>query len=906
MPGPSLVPFSNFLDSLGKAANETQKRHLFTELAACGFEDDRLATSLALGAEYKVHFAQAGLLRRGSVDSYYGSLIIEFENDLRKSGEHALEQLQAYVAGAWREDGSTDRQYLAVATDGSIWRTFIPRANVHLDHLEPEQVLLSPVEEWKRSGSDDAASLRDFLNRLFYRKDPIKPTAGNFARDFGRNSPAYQAATDLLRRKYEEVKDTPQLAVLQKIWSKSLQLVYGSDEADAELFIRHTYLANLARLLVWSALEHHTPSRSEIEDVLSGKYFRGRQVANLVEDDFFRWHSIPSATLATTAWAGLRNQLAGYDLGAVKEDILKPLYEDLVDPSSRHDLGEYYTPDWLATQVTRRLLHGWDWNKGTPKLLDPTCGSGTFLRTCIDELRSHVTGQQGADLLNTLLSCVMGIDVHPLAVVIARATYLLAIKDLVIHASDPITLPVFLADSLLFADVEYTPSLLERTFPLQLDETEYPVDIDFVRSGPDYEATIEDVIAVARSFASTAKRAADLVESDVKASLTKRVATRLDHLRDPDLLPTLARMTLELAKLIIEERDGIHGFLLKNHYRPAMLRQAFDLVLGNPPWLTISQIHTTGYKAQVVKEATRYKIAGKSPGEIGHIDLATIFLAHSAAVFLTPREDNVSLRLGLVMPRSIFSATQHRLLRGRTYSVAMDIRELWDLANVAPLFNVPSCVAFAAATAPGKAVRTPGRKFEGRLPAKDVTWDVARKYLNSSTVAYELAFLGKRTAWREVEPGASVTSASYKAQPYARRFSQGAILYPQTLLVVQPDRPIRAGQRQALVRTNPAAALGAKLRTAQVNHVVNVENLFRTAAAEHIAPYTHIPPLWMVVLPTLGKPGDAIFGPVSAEHLRRTGLIESADWERWAEKEWERVRKQGDAVAAPQPSKPSS
>lgn len=231
MPGPSLVPFSNFLDSLGKAANETQKRHLFTELAARGFEDDRLATSLALGAEYKVHFAQAGLLRRGSVDSYYGSLIIEFENDLRKSGEHALEQLQAYVAGAWREDGSTDRQYLAVATDGSIWRTFIPRANVHLDHLEPEQVLLSPVEEWKLSGSDDAASLRDFLNRLFYRKDPIKPTAGNFARDFGRNSPAYQAATDLLRRKYEEVKDTPQLAVLQKIWSKSLQLVYGSDEA---------------------------------------------------------------------------------------------------------------------------------------------------------------------------------------------------------------------------------------------------------------------------------------------------------------------------------------------------------------------------------------------------------------------------------------------------------------------------------------------------------------------------------------------------------------------------------------------------------------------------------------------------------------------------------------------------
>ena len=38
-------------------------------------------------------------------------------------------------------------------------------------------------------------------------------------------------------------------------------------------------------------------------------------------------------------------------------DLLKQLYQYLVPRHLRHDLGEYYTPDWLAQRV-----------------LDPACG----------------------------------------------------------------------------------------------------------------------------------------------------------------------------------------------------------------------------------------------------------------------------------------------------------------------------------------------------------------------------------------------------------------------------------------------------------------------------------------------------------------------------------------------------
>ena len=55
--------------------------------------------------------------------------------------------------------------------------------------------------------------------------------------------------------------------------------------------------------------------------------------------------------------------------------MLKALYESLIDPAQRHDLGEYYTPDWLAAKLTRVALA----DPLRQQVLDPACGSGTFL-----------------------------------------------------------------------------------------------------------------------------------------------------------------------------------------------------------------------------------------------------------------------------------------------------------------------------------------------------------------------------------------------------------------------------------------------------------------------------------------------------------------------------------------------
>ncbi len=87
--------------------------------------------------------------------------------------------------------------------------------------------------------------------------------------------------------------------------------------------------------------------------------------------------------------------------------------------------------------------------RGQPqsRLLDPACGSGTFLLAAITRLRARLGA--GADrACRTIVEQVVGFDLHPLAVLTARANYLLAIADL-LPPDEAVTIPVYQCDSIL-------------------------------------------------------------------------------------------------------------------------------------------------------------------------------------------------------------------------------------------------------------------------------------------------------------------------------------------------------------------------------------------------------------------------------------------------------------------------
>jgi SAM-dependent methyltransferase len=129
-------------------------------------------------------------------------------------------------------------------------------------------------------------------------------------------------------------------------------------------------------------------------------------------------------------------------------DLLKRLYQNLMPKKLRHALGEYYTPDWLAERLLNQL--GYDGDPGK-RLLDPACGSGTFLVLAIKRARAYAEekGLNEADVLDAILRNIVGFDLNPLAVSSARANYLLALGDLLQHRRGEVTIPVYLADSIL-------------------------------------------------------------------------------------------------------------------------------------------------------------------------------------------------------------------------------------------------------------------------------------------------------------------------------------------------------------------------------------------------------------------------------------------------------------------------
>lgn len=123
--------------------------------------------------------------------------------------------------------------------------------------------------------------------------------------------------------------------------------------------MRHTYLATLAKLMSWVRITEgkSLPDDTSIVQMLEGRLFKDQGIENFIEEDFFSWLARESAVktgVDTVRW--LLSLLQNYNLRELSEDVLKSLYQELVDPDTRHDLGEFYTPDWLAHRMVNKLL----------------------------------------------------------------------------------------------------------------------------------------------------------------------------------------------------------------------------------------------------------------------------------------------------------------------------------------------------------------------------------------------------------------------------------------------------------------------------------------------------------------------------------------------------------------------
>jgi hypothetical protein len=185
------------------------------------------------------------------------------------------------------------------------------------------------------------------------------PTSDELVARFGTGTAVFNKATDRLFELYLQVANEPVVSVKFHEWNTLLAKVYGSALGKPELFINHTYLTVISRIIVTLAFKGRPPRDSELRGLMDGVYFsRQLNIKNLAEPDFFSWPlDTPIEAQFITLVSDLFEHFKFFDFAELSEDILKQLYQELIDPETRHDLGEYYTPDWLAELTVDRLKY---------------------------------------------------------------------------------------------------------------------------------------------------------------------------------------------------------------------------------------------------------------------------------------------------------------------------------------------------------------------------------------------------------------------------------------------------------------------------------------------------------------------------------------------------------------------
>src|SRR4030043_1019324 len=119
--------FEDYIEQISQLNNEAAKaqrfliflRDVFGDVNA-GFIEDYLH-----GVEKYVSVKNKDILLKGRIDTLYGNLIIEFENDLRKKLDDAVDQLKRYTS--YLLQSGEKATYLCMATDGILFYVYSPR-----------------------------------------------------------------------------------------------------------------------------------------------------------------------------------------------------------------------------------------------------------------------------------------------------------------------------------------------------------------------------------------------------------------------------------------------------------------------------------------------------------------------------------------------------------------------------------------------------------------------------------------------------------------------------------------------------------------------------------------------------------------------------------------------------------
>jgi len=586
------------LQAAKEAHNETEFR---TKVA-------RYIEEFAEKVKLTIPIREEYTLINGRADAVYNRLIIEYENpgtlkekNSYRVNQHAITQVKDYAQALVRRERHKPERLAGVVLDGYHFIFVRFKAGIWQED-NPLRV--------------EASSTEHFLKLLASLSTELALIPENLIRDFGENSFISRKVVSTFYRSLTETQN-PKAKTLFEQWSLLFSEVCDYEKASKikiESFARnfgiteeridpfrfffslHSYYVTFIKLLTLQIVHYYTVSKSDadlkqaatfdkenlksyFQEIEKGAIFKLLGLANFLEGDFFIWYLDLWEEKIYEALKSLLSKLADYSLLTLDvdpdttRDLLKKLYQQLMPKELRHNLGEYYTPDWLAERLLNMLEAGKFEGNPDKRLLDPACGSGTFLVIAIKKIRQYAKEKKipESQVLEKILSNVVGFDLNPLAVISARANYLLALGDLLQYRKGEINIPVYLCDSIM------TPQEGKDLFGIEKVKFNTAVG-PFIVPKSLVQAQYIDTLS-------------NLLEETTPLNLNReqfieKITPKFPLIPEKDKEPIdiLCKLYEKLLNLQKQGINGIWARIIKNAFAPLFAGE-FDYIAGNPPWV---------------------------------------------------------------------------------------------------------------------------------------------------------------------------------------------------------------------------------------------------------------------------------------------------------------------------------
>jgi len=371
------------------------------------------------------------------------------------------------------------------------------------------------------------------------------------------------------------------------------------------------------------------------------KEMRDQLIYSIFEEDIFSWwedifNNYKNKTSAELIKEQINEELYNFSITLgrfililykfnfkeIAGDPLGDLYQRYFDRETRRALGEFYTPVEIVDYILDEVNYV---NVKEKRLIDPACGSGTFLVMALKRYLKEVEFEAHKSGWTTILKelCnkpkIIGLDIHPFACLMAQIRFMIelmpyykiAIEEEKMTVLESLQrLPIFRTDSLI---KEMIPPEISKkpTFQVTGEDIKFTLDLPIINEKtyeqiniiiPSWRKVVNDVgtdvynldeyFCLIQAIFDSIKNIYKLDENEIPSknleNQIKKYLTNRDYYLlsnyfkkyGDNILSEIRRIRKpsENGRILKTIEDSILASFLKNYMK-------YDFVVGNPPYV---------------------------------------------------------------------------------------------------------------------------------------------------------------------------------------------------------------------------------------------------------------------------------------------------------------------------------